>query len=98
MQNLDKRRLHFEKSIRDHKRTTWWSAIKQKEEMAQKRIQEEIKEIDDHVLEIRRVVNGLKRLNVKMHYKGRGTFVNQQWKHTELCDNLCNKKPVTTIC
>ena len=46
--------------------------------MAQKRIQEEIKEIDDHVLEIRRVVDGLKRLNMKMHYKGRGKFVNHQ--------------------
>ena len=84
---------------------TTWSAIKQKEEMAQKRIQEEeMKEIDDRVLEIRRDVDGFKLLNMKMHYKGRGTlgscksFVNQQWKYTELCDNLCNKKPLTTMC
>ena len=51
MQNLDKRRFHFEKSIRVIKDTTLWSAIKLKEQITQKRIQEEIiKEIDDRGL------------------------------------------------
>ena len=63
--NLDKRRLHLEKSIIKH--TTRWATIKQEEEMAQKRIQEEgeedIKEINNRVLEMRRELNGLKGLN-----------------------------------
>lgn len=48
-------------------------------------------------------------LNTKMHYErlyALGTFtwllnVNQPWWHTELCDNLCNKKAnsnVSVIC
>ena len=57
--NLDKRRLHLEKSIIKH--TTRWATIKQEEEMAQKRIQEEgeedIEEIDNRVLEMRRELN-----------------------------------------
>ena len=65
VRNLDKRRLHLEKSIIKH--TTRWATIKQEEEMAQKRIKEEgeedIKEIDNRVLEMRRELNGLKRLN-----------------------------------
>ena len=65
VRNLDKRRLHLEKSIIKH--TIRWATIKEEEEMAQKRIQEEgeedIKEIDNRVLEMRRELNGLKRLN-----------------------------------
>ena len=63
--NLDKRRFHLDKSIIKH--TTRWATIKQEEEMAQKGVEEEgqedIKEIDSRVLEMRRELNGLKRLN-----------------------------------
>ena len=54
VQNLDKRRLRLEKSIIKH--TTQWATIKQEEEIQQKRIQEEVKEIreiDNCVLEMR---------------------------------------------
>ena len=65
VQNVDKRRLHLEKSVIKH--TTRWATIKQEEEMAQKRIEEEgekdTEEIDNRVLEMRRELNGLKRLN-----------------------------------
>ena len=63
VQNLDKRRLNLEKSVIKH--TTRWATIKQEEEMPQKRIEgeEDIKEIDNRVLEMRRELNGLKRLN-----------------------------------
>ena len=64
VQKLDKRCLHLENSIIKH--TTQWATIKQEEPVARKRIEEEeedIKEIDNRILEMRRELNGLKRLN-----------------------------------
>ena len=63
VRNLEKRRLHLETSIIKH--TTRWAIIKQEEEMVQKRIEgeEHIKKIDNRVLEMRRELKGLKRLN-----------------------------------
>ena len=104
VQNLDKRRLHFEKSIRDQTHNMMGRDKAKGRDGTKTHTRKRNKEVDDPVLEIRRDVDGLKRLIMKMHYKGRGTlgtcksFVNQQWKHTELCDNLCDKKPPTTVC